>query len=114
MSSPLWSANLDALVAAPRQHQPLLENERVRVLDTRIEPGEATPIHTHRWPAVHYVLSWSAFVRRDPDGNVLVDTRVTSGDVHPGSALWAEPLTPHSLENVGPLPLHIVSVEIKQ
>lgn len=114
MSSPLWPANLDALVAAPRQHRLLLENERVRVLDTRIEPGETTPIHAHRWPAVHYVLSWSAFVRRDPDGNVLVDTRVTSGDAHLRSALWGEPLTPHSLENVGPLPLHIVSVEIKQ
>jgi hypothetical protein len=79
MSSP-WPASLDALVAAPRQHHLLLENERVRVLDTRIEPGDTTPIHTHQWPAVHYVLSWSAFVRRDAFGNVLVDTRVTSDE----------------------------------
>ena len=112
--SPLWPASLDALVAAPRQHQLLLEDERVRVLDTRIEPGDVTPIHTHRWPAAHYVLSWSAFVRRDAGGNVLVDTRVTSGEVCPATALWGEPLAPHSLENVGPLPLHVISVEIKQ
>jgi hypothetical protein len=25
----------------------LLENERVRVLETRIEPGDVTPVHTH-------------------------------------------------------------------
>ena len=42
-----WPAYLDAMVAAPEHHQVLLENEHVRVLDTRLGPGEATPIHTH-------------------------------------------------------------------
>jgi hypothetical protein len=34
--------SLDALVAAPKHHTLLLENEQVRVLDTRIEPGDST------------------------------------------------------------------------
>ena len=38
---------LDAMVAAPDHHEILLENDRVRVLDTRLGPGERTPIHTH-------------------------------------------------------------------
>ena len=56
----------------------LLENARVRVLDTLIPAGERTPIHTHRWPAVHHVISGIAFVRRDADGAVLVDTRASA------------------------------------
>lgn len=106
-------SDLDALVAAPDQHRLLLETDRVRVLDTRIGPGERTPVHTHQWPAVHYVMSWSPFVRRDAEGRVLVDTRTQPSSPTAGAALWGEPLGPHSLENVGVTPIHIVSIEIK-
>lgn len=109
---PPWPPELDALRAAPDQHRLLLENAHVRVLDTRIAPGERTPVHTHAWPAAHYVLAWSDFVRRDADGAVLLDTR-TNGPATPPTALWGAPLAPHSLENVGAGPLHIISVEVK-
>ena len=70
-----WPENMDALVAAPRHHRLVFENERVRVLDTKIAPGDTVPVHTHRWPAVNHIMSWSDFVRRDAGGKVLVDTR---------------------------------------
>jgi hypothetical protein len=108
-----WDESLDALVAAPAHHRLLFENAHVRVLDTRIAPGERTPVHTHRWPAAHYVLGWSDFVRRDSAGTVLVDTRVTNGGRTPPQALWGEALAPHSLENVGATTIHIISTEIK-
>jgi len=108
-----WPAELDALIAAPRQHRLLLENSSVRVLDTQIAPGEQTPVHTHRWPAVHYVISWSDFIRRSADGSVLLDSRANGGRPTAGSALWGPPLQAHSLENIGRDMLHIVSVEIK-
>ena len=108
-----WPDDLDALVAAPRQHRLVLENAQVRVLDTQIAPGERTPVHTHRWPAVHHVLSWSAFVRRDADGAVLLDTRAGTGAPNPPAVLWGDPLGPHTLENVGSTPLHVISVELK-
>lgn len=111
-TSAAWPARLDALVAAPNHHRVLLENAQVRVLDTRIGPGERTPVHTHQWPAAHYVLAWSDFVRRDADGTVLLDTRADGAATAP-EALWGPPLGPHSLENVGPGPLHIISVEVK-
>lgn len=104
---------LDALIAAPGAHTLLLENARVRVLDTRIAPGARTPVHTHAWPAVHHVVSWSAFVRRDDRGVVLLDTRSAGMEAAPGTVLWGEPLAPHSLENVGGRLLHIVSIEMK-
>lgn len=108
-----WPDDLDALVAAPKHHRLLLENERSRVLETRIEPGETVPLHTHRWPSVYHVLSWGSFVRRDGDGKVLVDTR-TSPPSAPPKAVWSEPLPPHTLENVDTRPIHLVSVELKR
>ena len=108
-----WPPALDALVAAPEHHTLLFENAAVRVLDTRIAPGHRTPVHTHRWPGVLYVLGWSAFVRRDAAGNVLMDSR-TAGGPPPSQALWSPPLPPHSLENVGTADIHVISVELKQ
>jgi hypothetical protein len=108
-----WPADLDAVRAAPRHHLLILENERVRVLDTRIDPGETVPVHTHRWPAVYHVYSWSDFVRRDADGKVLLDTRGRPPPASLPAVVWSEPLPPHSLENVGAAELHVVSVELK-
>ena len=82
-----WSDSLDALVAAPQNHRLLFENDDVRVLDTRIGPGETVPVHTHRWPGVLYVRSSADFVRRDGAGNVLLDTREAGVVLEPGTAL---------------------------
>lgn len=60
-----WPQELDALQAAPQHHQLLFENDQVRVLDTCIPPGGITGVHTHQWPAALYIISWSAFIRRD-------------------------------------------------
>ncbi|HET9784123.1 MAG TPA: hypothetical protein VFP94_04080 [Terriglobales bacterium] len=108
-----WPDELDALAAAPAHHRLLFENEFVRVFDTRIAPGDRTPVHTHRWPAVHYVLSRSDFIRRDAAGGVMLDTRALPASAPPAEVLWGNPLPPHSLENVGAGEIHIISTELK-
>jgi hypothetical protein len=100
-------------VAAPDHHTLLFENERVRVLDTRISAGDKTPVHMHRWPAALYVISWSHFVRYDDTGEEVLDSRNVPLLQNPPSAFWSEPLSPHSLENVGAETLRIISVEVK-
>ena len=104
---------LDAMVAAPDHHAVILENDHVRVLDTRLRPGERTPIHSHRWPSSLYVLSWSDFLRRDADGNVIVDSRTWNSRPAPHEALWSTPLVPHSVENIGDSELRFIAVELK-
>jgi hypothetical protein len=106
--------SLDAMTAAPHHHDVMLENDRVRVLDTRLGPGERTPVHTHRWPAVLYVLSWSNFVRYDPEGKVLVDSRSMERPPAIGAAMWSAPLPPHYVHNVGDADLHVIAVELKE
>ena len=105
---------LDAMSAAPDHHSILLENDRVRVLDTRLGPGERTPLHAHPWPAALYVLAWSDFVRRDESGEIVLDSRATTMMPDPGTAIWGPPLIPHSVENVGAGDLHVIAVELKQ
>jgi hypothetical protein len=70
------------------------------------------PLHTHRWPAALYILSWSDFVRRDGGGPTLVDSR-TGGKPMEGMAVWSGPLPPHTLENVGQSELRVITVELK-
>jgi hypothetical protein len=109
-----WPDELDALVAAPDHHVLLFENEWVRVLETQIPAGARTAIHTHRWPSVLYLISWSAFLRRDAGGEITADGRATPETPGPRTALWSPPLPPHSLENVGTAEIRVISVEIKQ
>lgn len=112
MSKPWpWPPELDALIAAPKHHTLILENERMRLLDTRIPVGDTVPVHTHRWPGVYYTIRFSHFVRRDGEGNVLFDSRTLDRPMP--SAAFLENLPPHSVENVGEQDVHLVSVEIK-
>ncbi len=107
-----WPDELDAVIAASEHHTVLLENDAVRVLDTKVGAGQIVPLHTHRWPSALYIIRWSNFVRRDGEGRVVVDSR-NIARVPAGSALWSAPLPPHTLENVGESELHAISVELK-
>ena len=109
----LWPEHLDALIAAPQHHKLLFENDFVRVLDTFIPPGESTGMHTHKWAASLYIISWSDFIRYDNAGNIILDSRNLPKVPSLSSALWSEPLAPHILKNVGENNTHVISIEIK-
>jgi len=111
--SEIWPDELDAMTAAPEHHVVLLENEKVRVLDSVVRPGESTPVHTHRWPGVQYIIGISDFVRKGPEGEVLLDTRDGKNKPTPGTAVWSGPLAAHSVTNVGDSDIRVISVELK-
>jgi hypothetical protein len=108
-----WPDELDALTAAPEHHQLLFEDDKVRVIDTQIPPGERTAVHTHRWPSILYIVSTSEFLRRDADGSVITDSRQQPPLTVP-SAFRFPPMPPHSVENIGQTLVHLVNVEFKE
>jgi mannose-6-phosphate isomerase-like protein (cupin superfamily) len=112
-NSETWPPELDALAAAPGNHTVLFENDSVRVLDTSIAAGQKTPLHTHRWPAALYILSWSDFVRRDEQGQIVLDSRQMT-PLAPGTAIWTPALAAHTLENLGTNELRVIAVEMKE
>jgi hypothetical protein len=47
-----WDPALDAVIAAPKQHKVLYENENMRVLEVTLHAEDEEPVHHHRWPSV--------------------------------------------------------------
>lgn len=108
-----WCETLDAVAAAPDHHQVIFENEHVRVLDTRVPPGETTPVHTHCWASVVYTLETGDFVRFDAVDESVLDTRITPIKVVTNSPMTLPPLRPHSIRNVGESEMRAITVELK-
>jgi quercetin dioxygenase-like cupin family protein len=108
-----WPDSLDAMAAAPYHHEVLFENERVRVLNSRIKAGETVPVHTHRWASVLYILGTSDFIRYDPEGNAIFDSRTKESSIEAGTVTWSAPLSAHSVQNVGETEIRVISVELK-
>ena len=108
-----WPDSLDALTAAPAHHTLLLENDRVRVIHTHIPPGALVPLHTHRWPALAYVMSGKNFIRRDHDNRILVDTRQIPNPPNLPATQWLDPMPPHTVENIGDSDISVLLVELK-
>ena len=81
------------------------ENDRVRVLELRLKPGEREGMHTH--PAyILYALTDYRVRNTDADGTVR------SFDRKRGDLFWGEPVT-HRGENVGETEVHALIFEVK-
>src|SRR5213594_1488691 len=96
----------DSVKVAPKNVKLLLENNRVRVLEVRIKPGEKIPMHSH--PAhLTYSLSTARGKYSSPDGETAI------GEAKPGEVFWSEAIT-HASENVGTTEIHALVVELKE
>lgn len=108
-----WPPELDGPIAAPDHHRVIFENERVRVLETRIRAGDIAPLHTHQLPTVMYVLSGSHFIRRDETGATMLDTRSAVPPFEMPRVMWSASNPAHTLENTGDDDLFVIGVELK-
>jgi len=71
-----WDPKLDAVVAAPKHHKVLFENERLRVLEVTLAPQDEEPVHHHRWPSVFVIDQIQPPVHDlSPDGTQLPPNR---------------------------------------
>lgn len=94
----------DALSLAANVHKLLLENEKVRVLEILIHPGEKTAMHWHP-ESIVYVLS-AAHVR------YTTPAEVTERELREGDILEFPELI-HTAENIGQTVLKAILVELK-
>lgn len=89
----------------PDKYKVIFENDRVRVLEYRDEPGQRTQPHEHP-ESVMYTLS--SFERRligeNGEGR---DVELAAGEVR-----WLDAQV-HSGENIGESPTHVLFVELK-
>ncbi|MCR9188388.1 MAG: hypothetical protein NXH96_06285 [Alteromonadaceae bacterium] len=110
-----WPPELDAVIAAPENHTVLLENDRVRVFEVTLAPGELENLHHHRWPSVLHITEAGHFIDRNADGEVIFDSREMSGPLTLPLTMWKDPEAPHSVENLSTTQrLRLLRVELKQ
>jgi mannose-6-phosphate isomerase-like protein (cupin superfamily) len=109
-----WPKDKDAVLAASVNHRVLLENDKVRVLDVTVAPGEIEAVHSHRWPSVLYFMAAGDFIDRDANGKIIFDSRTLKTPLVFPFAMYKEPEAPHSVENLSKtITLHLVRVEMK-
>jgi hypothetical protein len=107
---------LDAVVAAPGNHVVVLENDRVRVLQVTVRPGETEPVHVHRWPSIMQIQSaqpLTDILYEEEDGRLVEVRRVALPEGPPPPALWFEPEGPHAIHNGGDAPFRALRIELK-
>jgi quercetin dioxygenase-like cupin family protein len=84
-----------------------MENEKVRVMEVRLEPGQKSPMHNHPDDHVVYVNSDAKFKLSFPDG------KSAEFELKAGQALWLE-AGPHETENIGKTRGHNIVIELKK
>jgi len=98
--------NQDAANNSSSSSKVLFENERVRVVELRLEPGKKEPMHSHPAHLV-YVLSPARMKMTSSEG------KTKEVEVRAGQVIWGEALS-HAGENVGTTELHEVIIELKE
>ncbi|QYF75482.1 cytoplasmic protein [Cryobacterium sp. PAMC25264] len=92
------------MISNPEHYRVLFENDRVRVLEYRDDPGTTTTPHGH---PDSVMVTLSGFHRRLASGDRVFDTVLDAGE-----ARWL-PAQTHSGENTGSTPTHAIFVELK-
>jgi len=91
---------------SPQYYAVRLENDRVRVLEYRLKPGEKEVMHSHPASVVQFLSD--ATLRATLPNGTKSETTVKKGDI-----VWREPFS-HALENIGRTELHVLLVELKK
>ena len=95
----------DAVTIAPHLYKVLLENDRVRVLEVRAQPGAKSEMHTH--PSyVAVAINDGKYRFTSPDGK-SIEIRLK-----PGQAGFFGPVE-HATEIIGTSEGHIILIELK-
>ena len=96
---------LDPVGTDPGLYRVVLENDRVRVLEYRDLPGQATHPHAH---PDSVMCTLSSFRRRVSAGGRQVEVDLPAGEVR-----WLD-AQEHSGENIGGTATHAVFIELKE
>ena len=99
------TAPADPTVTDPEHYRVLFENERVRVLEYRDAPGDAT--HEHEHPD-SVMVALGSFRRRLHHGDQQREVEIAEGFVG-----WV-PAQRHRGENIGETRTHAIFVELKE
>lgn len=95
----------DPVKIAPHLYKTLFENQRVRLLEVRMKPGDKSSMHSH--PAyVIYAFDPGKVKFTSPSGE-SAEVDLKAGDV-----MWRDAES-HAVDNIGGTNAHVLLVELK-
>ncbi|MBZ5632899.1 MAG: hypothetical protein LAO55_07190 [Acidobacteriia bacterium] len=100
-----WPVELDPVKLEPKYEQVPLENSRVRVLRTILEPHLKGPTHDHPSYVVVYLTELHTTM-------TLADGKQVDNPRRPGEVAWRDPYR-HTTENVGDRTAVEIQIELK-
>ena len=95
----------DAVKVAPDKVKTVLDNDKVRVLEFTVKPGEKTGMHSHPDHILYFLT----------DGKMkttLSDGKTSETTVKTGDAKWVQAIT-HNNENIGKTEIRALVIELK-
>ncbi len=95
----------DAVSIAPDIYKVALENDRVRVLEIKTEPGGSSTEHSHP-DMVLYAVTDCSWDLTGPDGETV------TVEIPAGETLFLD-ATIHSAKDVGSSGSHAIAIELK-
>ncbi|MDA1127253.1 MAG: cytoplasmic protein [Chloroflexi bacterium] len=95
----------DGALIAPDVYKVILENDRVRVLDTRTKPGATSQMHGHP-DMVGYAITACTWGLTGPDGETV---RV---EIPAGETFYLDAVE-HSATDIGTTGSHALLIELK-
>jgi predicted metal-dependent enzyme (double-stranded beta helix superfamily) len=101
----------------------VFEDEKIKVWELNLEPGEQTAVHTHEMDYVFYVINGTTLEVFDADNNLVEPLELNDGDVLPlrlegdelvavGNESERVPAT-HSVRNAGEKTYREIIIEKK-
>ena len=95
----------DAVTVAPHIYKVLLENDRVRILEIRTQPGDSSEMHSHPDLAA-YAVTDCTWEMTSEDGETV------TAEIPAGGALYQE-ATSHAAKDVGTSGSLAIAIELK-
>ena len=96
----------DPVKQSPDKYKVVLNNDKVRVLDLRLKPGDKSPMHSHP-NRLSYIFSGSTVKITSKDG------KTTEVKTKAGQWVWHNAES-HAVENTGKTEVHVLEIELKR
>lgn len=98
--------DIDPVKVSPGIFKVLMENDRARVIQYSLNPGEKDDWHTHPGKVSYVVSGGKLRVKMENGGAIAVDEKT-------GTASWMDHIGKHYVENIGTTTVVIVYTELK-
>ena len=95
----------DAVTVAPDVYSVILENDKIRMLEIRTDPGATSELHSHPNMALYAVTDCTWELTGEDGETILAELKA-------GDPFYMD-ATVHAAKDVGPSGSHAIAIELK-